>query len=230
MIALLLAALAVSEPQTAPEAEAEPRYGTAAYRSSFLTGRFSNAQQYENAPEDWREAQPGTAEEWLDLQFATHARVDAPALGEHVIYVEWRSGAEDGPISRQRLWVFREGEGRWSAGFDVFGFRDPEAFAGRADEEGAFASLTEEDLAGHPAECLVEARSPAHAGYYFTVESDNCIVTTESGDEIRLRASLRGHRDFFTYREWGSTLEHQLVFSIPGVPYPYTFRRLRDED
>ncbi len=227
MIALLLAALAFAAPEAEPEAEAESSYGSAAYRASFLTGRFSNAQQYEA----WeRDAQPHGPGDWLDLYYATHARVDAPELGEHVIYVEWRSGADDGPINRQRLWVFREGEERWSAGFDVFKFRDPEVFAGRADEEGAFASLTGEDLAAYPEECLVAAHSPAHAGYYFTIESNDCIVTTESGDKIRLRASLRGHRHFFTYREWGSTLEGQRVFDFPDAPYPYSFRRMSDED
>lgn len=227
MIALLLAALAFAEPETAPETEAEPVYGTAAYRASFLTGHFSNAQQYEAWQSD---AQPDVPAYAFDLYYATHARVEAPELGEHVIYVEWRSGAADGPVSRQRLWVFRDGEERWSTGFDVFKFRDSEAFAGRADEDGAFASLTAEDLIGYPEECLVETQSPAHAGYYFTIESNDCIVTAETGDEIRLRASLRGHRHFFTYREWASTLEGQSVFEFPDAPYPYSFRRLPDED
>lgn len=213
MIALLLAALAFIEPQTAPE----PRYGSAAYWVSVLTGRFSNAQ-------------PDVPTHELDLYYATHTRVDAPALGEHAIYVEWRAGADDGPVSRQRLWVFREGEERWSAGFDVFKFRDPEAFAGRADEEGAFASLTGEDLIGYPEACVVADGSPAHGGYYFTIASNDCIVTAESGVEIRLRASLHGHHHFFTYREWASTLEGQIVFEFPEAPHPYSFRRLPDED
>lgn len=213
MIALLLAALAFIEPETGPE----PRYGSAAYWASVLAGRFSNAQ-------------PDVPTHELDLQYAAHTRVDAPALGEHVIYVEWRSGVSDGPVSRQRIWMFREGEEGWSTGFDVFKFRDPEAFAGRADDEGAFASLTEEALIGYPEACLVETRSPAHGGYYFTIASNDCIVTTEAGEEIRLRASLHGHHHFFTYREWTSTLEGRLVFQFPDAPYPYSFRRLSDED
>ncbi|WP_429912631.1 CpcT/CpeT family chromophore lyase [Glycocaulis sp.] len=227
MIALLLAALAFTEPETAPEAQAEPIYGSAAYRASFLTGRFSNTQQYEA----WqRDAQPDAPAYELDLYYATHARVEAPELGEHVIYVEWRSGAADGPVSRQRLWVFREGEEGWSLGFDILEFRDPETFAGRADEEGAFASLTAEDLIGYPEACVVATQSPAHAGYYFTIESDDCIVTAESGEEVRMGASLRGDHHFFTYREWANTLEHQPAYRFPDAPYPYSFRLLPDED
>lgn len=229
MIALLLAALAFAEPDTAPEAEAEPAYGSAAHGSGFLTGRFSNAQQYENAPEEWREAQHGTAEEWLDLQYAAHTQVEAPGLGGHVIYVEWRSGAEDGPVSRQRIWVLREDDAGMLAGFDLFELRDPDSFAGRADEEGAFASLTGADLIGYPENCRMEARSPAHAGYYFAVDIESCVMPAESGDAMRFGASLRGHQSFFTYREWGSTMDHQRVFSLPGAPYPYAFRRLSDE-
>lgn len=237
MIALLLAALAFAEPETVPQPDPvepvaeEPAYNSAADVLRFLTGRFSNAQQYESAPEDWRrEPAAGNPYEWLDLQYATHTRVEAPELGEHVIYLEWRSGAEDGPVSRQRLWVFRQDEEGALAGFDFFTLRDPEPLAGRAEEEGAFAALTEEDVVGYPDDCLVRARQSPGGAYHFAVAGQDCVITAQSGTEMRIHASVRASRTFFTYRESGISMDGEVVFQVPGAPQPYAFRRLSDED
>lgn len=231
MIALLVAALAFGEPDIASEPEAEAGQFVPDDPVALLTGRFSNAQQYESAPEDWRrEPAPGNPYEWLDLQYATHTRVEAPELGEHVIYLEWRSGAEDGPISRQRLWVFRQDEEGALAGFDFFTLRDPEPLAGRAEEEGAFAALTEEDIVGYPDDCLVRARQSPGGAYHFAVAGQNCVITAQSGTEMRIHASVRASRTFFTYRESGITMDGEVVFQVPGAPQPYAFRRLSDED
>ena len=237
MIALLVAALAFAEPETAPQPDPvepvaeEPAYNTAADALRFLTGQFSNAQQYERIPEDWRrEPAAGNPYPWLDLQYATHTRVEAPELGEHVIYLEWRSGADDGPISRQRIWVLREDDDGVLTGFDFFTLRDPEPLAGRAGEEGAFAALTADDLIGYPEGCLAASSPPAHVGYYFAVEPEDCVITAQSGTEMRIHASVRASHSFITYRESGVTPDSRVVFQVPGAPQPYTFRRLTDED
>lgn len=237
MIALFAAVLAFAEPEAAPQADPpeqvaeEPGYNSAADALRFLTGRFSNAQQYGRIPEEWRrEPAAGNPYEWLDLQYATHTRVDAPGLGDHVIYLEWRSGAADGPISRQRIWVFREDENGVLTGFDFFTLRDPQPFAGRAGEEGAFASLTADDLIGYPQGCLAASSPPAHVGYRFAVEPEDCVITAQSGTQMRIHASVRTSHSFFTYRESGVTPDNRIVFQVPGAPEPYTFRRLTDED
>ncbi|MGY6532750.1 CpcT/CpeT family chromophore lyase [Glycocaulis sp.] len=231
MIALLVAALAFGEPDIASEPETEAGQFVPDDPVALLTGRFSNADQYESAPEDWRrEPAAGNPYEWLDLQYATHTRVEAPELGEHVIYLEWRSGAEDGPISRQRLWVFRQDEEGALAGFDFFTLRDPEPFAGRAEEEGAFAALTEEDLVGYPDGCLVRAHQSPGGAYHFAVAGQDCVITAQSGTEMRIHASVRASRTFFTYRESGISMDGEVVFQVPGAPQPYAFRRLSDKD
>lgn len=237
MIALLLAALAFAEPETALQPDPvesvaeEPEYNSAAGALLVLTGRFSNAQQYGRIPEEWRrEPAAGNPYPWLDLQYATHTRVEAPELGEHVIYLEWRSGAEDGPISRQRIWVLREDDDGVLTGFDFFTLRDPEPFAGRAEEDGAFAALTADGLIGYPEGCLAISRPPAHVGYHFAVEPGDCVITAQSGTQMRIHASVRAGHSYFTYRESGVTPDSRIVFQVPGAPEPYTFLRLPDED
>ncbi|KPP81076.1 MAG: hypothetical protein HLUCCA04_08795 [Oceanicaulis sp. HLUCCA04] len=230
MMLLAALSLALLQPEEPAAEAAEPVHGNPAHAAGFLTGRFSNQRQWDNAgPEREREPVAGDAHEWLDLQFATHTLVEAPQLGEHVIYVEWRSGDEDGAISRQRIWVLREDEAGGLAGFDFFTFRDPAPYEGRGQEPGAFADLSAEDLIGYPEGCLAEAQNAAHVGYYFTVDPETCAITAQSGTPMRIHASIRALGNSLTYREQGTMEDNTIVFRVPGTAMPYSFVRIRDE-
>lgn len=213
----------------AVQAESAPGPGSAGHALAFLSGRFSNQGQWDNAdPELRREPVTGDAHEWLDLQYATHTPIEAPALGDHVLYLEWRSGGPEGEISRQRIWVLREGEDGQVTGFDFFTFRDPAPYAGRADEPGAFADLTPDELIGYPQGCLAQSQPAAHAGYYFAIEPETCLITAQSGTQMRIHASIRALGNSLTYREQGTAEESRVVFRVPGTAMPYSFARLRD--
>ncbi|MFM7708471.1 MAG: hypothetical protein ACKO9D_10690, partial [Gammaproteobacteria bacterium] len=71
-----------------------------------LVGTWDNRAQYEAAPAALK-VPPTVEGEWMDLQHARFTRVAAPALGSHVVYLEWRRSGPEGEISRQRLWSFR---------------------------------------------------------------------------------------------------------------------------
>lgn len=229
MLAAFLLSLAQIEAGDGTQEEIE--YGNPAHAAVYLTGRFSNQRQWENAgPEREREPVAGNAHEWLDLQFATHTLVEAPQLGEHVIYLEWRSGSADGEISRQRIWVLREDEAGGLAGFDFFTFRDPASFAGRTDEPGAFADLTADELIGYAEGCLAHARVPAHTGYSFAVDPETCRITAQSGTQMRIFASVRALGNSLTYTEQGTMEDNTVVFRVPGVAMPYGFVRVREDD
>lgn len=230
---LMLAAflLSLAQIEAGDGTQEEIGHGSAAHAAGFLIGRFSNQRQWDNAgPEREREPVAGDAHEWLDLQFATHTLVEAPQLGEHVIYLEWRAGSADGGISRQRIWVLREDEAGRLAGFDFFTLRDPAPFAGRADEPGAFANLTADALIGYPEGCLAEAHDAAHVGYYFAVDPETCTITAQSGTQMRIHASVRALGNSFTYREQGTMEDNTIVFRVPGAPMPYSFARVREDD
>jgi hypothetical protein len=231
MLMLAVCLLAAAQPEAGDGVPEEIEYGSAAHAAGFLTGEFSNQRQWENAgPEREREPVAGDAHEWLDVQFASHTLVEAPELGEHVIYLEWRSGSAEGEISRQRIWVLREDENGALGGFDFFTFRDPAPFAGRADEPGAFAGLTAEDLIGYPEGCLAQAHAPAHVGYYFAVDPQTCRITAQSGTQMRIYASVRALGNSLTYREQGTMEDNTVVFRVPGVTMPYGFVRVRDSN
>ena len=62
-----------------------------------LVGDWDNRAQYDAAPAALK-VPPTVEGEWLDLQHARFFEVVAPALGSHVVYLEWRRGGPDGEI------------------------------------------------------------------------------------------------------------------------------------
>lgn len=238
LLAVMMALAAVqAEPVAAPQedaapaAETAPQYGSAAHVTGFLSGEFSNEAQWSRAnPSLHREPEAGGATEWLDHQHIVHTQVDAPQIGDHVLYLEWRSGGPEGAISRQRIWAVRTDADGLVTGFDFFTFRDPEPYAGRAAEPGAFMELSTDDLIGYPDTCLAERRDAAHAGYYFAVDPETCLITAQSGTQMRIFASIRALGNSLTYREQGTMEDGRVVFRVPGTPMPYSFIRQEEAE
>lgn len=203
------------------------RPGAAAEIAAMLEGAWSNADQYAFAPDDLkRPPAPGHPYDWLDLQHATFHQVAAPAVGEHVVYLEWRGGGPHGDISRQRLWALREGEDGALAGMDFYTFADPGPYAGRGAAPGAFEDLTPDDLVGYPEGCTLAARRPAWRGYVLDLSPQTCTITTRSGRTMSLEADIEIAPDHLTYREAGRLEDGRYAFLVPGGP-AYRFRRAK---
>jgi|GEM_PF-1949292 hypothetical protein len=193
-----------------------------------LAGAWSNAGQYAAAPEDLkRPPVVGHPYDWLDQQYAQFHRVEAPAIGGHVLYLEWRGGDADGEISRQRIWAFRQDEAGALTGMDFYTFVDPAPFAGLGDTEGAFAALTPDDLIGYPDGCTLTASAPTRTGLVFEVTAQDCIITARSGREMGIEARIEIGPDRLSYQEAGVSADGSFVFRVPGGP-AYAFRRVDD--
>lgn len=208
------------------EAPAAPRLDGGGLVTMMLEGAWSNEDQYAFAPEDLkRPPAPGRPYDWLDLQQADFYTVDAPQIGEHVTYLEWRGA--DGAISRQRIWAFREGEDGALTGMDFYTFADPEPYAGRGGETGAFAGLSPDDLIGYPDGCTLEAREPAWHGYVLEVSAEDCVITARSGREMGIAAVIEIAPRRVSYREAGILDDGRYAFLVPGGP-AYEFKRVAD--
>jgi hypothetical protein len=196
--------------------------GAAGRVTAMLAGAWSNAEQYANAPDAMkRPPAPGDPYEWIDLQTAAFFPVRAPAVGEHVVYLEWRGA--DGAISRQRIWAFREGEDGALTGMDFYTFADPEPFAERGSEPGAFEMLSSGDLIGYPDGCTLAAGRTG-AGYRLEVSAQDCVITARSGRQMGIEAVIEIRPDLVTYREAGVMEGGVYAFLVPGGP-AYAFRR-----
>jgi hypothetical protein len=189
-----------------------------------LVGTWSNAAQFASAPDALkRPPAPGHPYDWLDLQHAQFARVEAANIGTHVIYLEWRSGGPDGPVSRQRLWSFRS-EADGAVRMDFFAFRTPEAFVGKGATPSAFSAVTPDDLIGYGPACALRVTPTAPAAFDAEIEREECRITAQSGRGMGIAARVTLMSTGLLYSEEGVLDDETYAFKVPGGP-PYDFRR-----
>jgi len=185
-----------------------------------LAGEWNNDAQYAAAPAAVRVA-PSVGGVWLDRQHARLVRVEAPAVGRDVLYLEWRSGSPDGPISRQRIWSLRDTPG--GVRMDYFTIARPERFAGRGTEPGAFAALQPAELTGYGEACAVRF-SRAGGAWAGRVDPADCAITARSGRRMSLDVTIRLTPATLEYREKGRLEGGALAFDVPSWS-AYDFRR-----
>lgn len=190
-----------------------------------LSGAWDNAAQFEAAPAALK-VPPSVQGEWLDMQHARFARIDAPAIGTQVLYLEWRSGGPQGPVSRQRIWSFRH-EADGALRMDFYAFIDGKPWAGRALEPGVFAELKAADLRGYGPACALrfEQAKPT-AAIRGEVRGDYCTITAASGRRMAIDASVELKSDgSLHYRESGRLEDGRFAFRVPPTtPYEFTRR------
>ena len=190
--------------------------------SNALVGTWSNARQWEQAPEALRRPPAvGHPYDWVDYQAAAFYRVEAPQIGAHVLYLEWRG--EDEEISRQRIWSFRR-DASGAVRMDFFTLRAPEALAGRGSEPNAFATLTPADLIGYGDACALRVRGLGVGGAFLADIPDTCRITARSGRTMALTAQVHLDNGALAYQEAGVLEDGAFAFKVPGGP-PYLFAR-----
>jgi hypothetical protein len=188
-----------------------------------LEGDWSNAAQYA-AADPGLKVEPSVEGEWLDLQHASFRRVDAPAIGEHVLYLEWRRGGPTGAISRQRLWSFRsDADGR--VRMDFFAFLDGAPFAGLSSEPGVFKGVEHSALRGYSPECALSFETAPDGGWLGRVTAEQCRIVAASGRGMGIDARVQLSADgVLSYRESGRLDDGRYAFRVPPT-MPYRFER-----
>jgi hypothetical protein len=190
-----------------------------------LTGSWDNSAQMAAAPDALkRPPVAGGAYEWIDGQHATFFPVRAPAItgrGARAIYLIWRSGGPDGPISRQRLWVFRN-SAEHGLGMDFYAFKDGRPFETAKRGDDAFKRLTLNDLTAYGPQCTLPVTA-TDTGWRAAIPS-SCAITARSGRKMTLSAQIELSSDTLTYSEQGTLESGALAFKVPGGP-SYQFVR-----
>jgi len=218
--AILPLALAVSACVTAPKSPDN----ISSFVAVSLPGAYSNETQFAAAPARLkRPPAAGFPYEWVDQQFATFARVDAPGIGTDVYYLEWRATDKNGPISRQRIWSFRVANN--AVRMDFFTFKDPKPFEGKASVAGAFNALSPTDLIGYGPDCgLFVSQSTAKTVMAKTTP-ESCSLTARSGRKMGIDAEVVLSREQVTYREAGILEDGSFAFKVPGGPAYFFVRQ-----
>lgn len=191
-----------------------------------LKGQWSNAAQFAAAdPALHRPPAAGTPYEWLDHQHASFRIVEAPALsgaGGTAVHLVWRSGGPDGPISRQRLWVFRPHPNTGRLRMHFHAFLNAEPFATASPDSPLFRTLTLRDVTSYPDECALPVRVTRN-GFRAHIP-DGCQITAQSGRSMQLAADIRLEGKRLTYTEAGVLGDGSFAFKVPN-PGPYLFEK-----
>ncbi len=150
----------------------------------------------------------------VDARFMEMAVVEAPAFGDHVVYLQWRAPDAEGRVTRQRLWAFdRDAEGRTIMRF--FALLDANALidAHRTAPE-RFARLSPADVTGYPEGCTLPFTEIA--GAYVGSIPESCVITAQrSGRTMRIEAHIRVEPRRFVYDERGIMGDGSIVFDVP---------------
>ncbi len=204
----------------APALSAPSSRLTSAEVAKFLVGVFDTQAQFD-AADPALKVPPSVAARWLDRQVATMTPVDAPEIGRHVLYLEWRSGGAEGPVSRQRIWAFDDANEAVAMRF--YTIKRPEPFVRRGGERGAFRALTLGDLTGYPPECAARF---VKLGKSITgrINPAGCRIVSASGRGMRLDVTIRQTKDGFSYQEAGILDSGLSAFAVPPTE-PYRFVR-----
>ena len=190
-----------------------------------LIGTWDNQAQIKAAPPELvRPPVAGNPYPWVDGQSAQFFEVSAPNVAgpkDQAIYLIWRSGSPTGPISRQRLWVFRPQEGG-KISMDFYAFKTPEAFANAGPGSKAFEAVTIEDLTAYGPACSLPVIKTA-TGWTASIPT-TCSITARSGRKMTLSADLQVDGDRFSYQEHGLLETGAYAFKVPGGP-AYEFNK-----
>ena len=187
-----------------------------------VAGEYDNAAQFEAAPNALK-VPPSVDGDWLDHQHALFAPVEAPGIGDRVLYLEWRSAGPDGPISRQRIWSFRH-DPSGAMRMDFFAFVDGAPWAGRAAEPGAFVDLEADQLRGYGPECALRFDPQADGGWLGVISAEDCSLVAASGRRMGIDARVElGSDGTIRYQESGRLESGQYAFRVPPSQ-PYVFK------
>jgi hypothetical protein len=178
-----------------------------------VAGEYDTARQFAAAPDELRrEPAAGHPYDWLDRQHAVFRWVRAPALGEHVLLLEWRRGGPTGPISRQRLWVFERRQGEWV--MDFFTLPGQPGAVPRSRLGDDFGALRREQFTGYGPACSLTPTGDRKSLQFSIPPS--CSIVARSGRRMQLAAVVRFEQGRLRYREQGVLEDGAIAFLVPG--------------
>ena len=190
----------------------------------WMAGEFDNRQQVERAENFLHDARPDPARA-PDLLFPVFARVQAPALGEHVVYLQWPMGSPEGRLQRQRIWTFEIDPARNAIIMDFFTLRAPERWRdAHLAPDTALLEITREDLIPYPPACGLPFRRHADVFIGEIPRGDCRIVSQQTRTEMTINARVIVGRDQVWYDESGVRTDGSIVFQVPASG-SYQFRR-----
>ncbi len=210
MKALGAAALGIAAALAAPaHARPVPEPVMARDLADFLDwfeGRFDNDRQVFFAaelgvPEDARH----------ERIHSVFRKVELPAFGEHVFYVEQYSGADASNIYRQRIYVFTPSAETGEIRLDIHAPRDPARLAGAHLDPARLQGLTPDQATAFP-QCAVYWRRQENQFIGETRRGECRVVSQRSGQTLLIEDDLVLTPDAIWIRDRAETEDGTYVY------------------
>lgn len=190
---------------------------------AWTVGEFDNRQQVARGENSLLEVPPDP-DRSPDLLFPVFVRVAAPALGRHVVYLQWPTGRPQGRLQRQRIWSFVVDPQRNAVLMDFYTLRDPARWRdAHLRPETALREISRDDVIPYPPSCRLPFRR--HADVFIGEIPPDCRITSQqTRTDMTIRARIVIGRDQLWYAESGVRADGSVVFQVP-VAGSYQFRR-----
>ncbi len=205
--ALLSFALAFNaQAQTRPDLNAvlvrDAENLSALWQGQFDTANQVNFQERFNLPE----------EGWVARQHKIFKRVDLPAFGDYVTYVEQYQGSPPDQLFRQRLYVHSVDSEAGAVKTDIYAFNEADAarVAGAHEDSEKLSGITPRDMEKLPDGCAIRWQALGDM-FLGTQAPDDCLYTPQGFDQqVRLR-------DTITLTDTSMTTQTEIL-SADGTP------------
>ncbi len=180
----------------------------------WVNGEYSNQQQITD----------GELDAESNLLFPIFRKIDIPAFGDHVIYLQWPIGSPDGRLQRQRIWTFDQSDGAITMNF--FTLKEPEQWRDAHLDPDKVRAMTRDDVIAYPATCLLPVM---RAGEVFLASIPPTCEIVSQGTRITMTlwSEIIISENRMTYREAGYRPDKSVVFQVPGTSR-YEFNKLKD--
>ncbi|MDJ0927582.1 MAG: chromophore lyase CpcT/CpeT [Gammaproteobacteria bacterium] len=180
---------------------------------AWMSGDFHNRQQYE--------AQPPADEPLFGLLGLQRREVEAPALGDHVVYAQINNDADPANVYRQRLYVFELLDGGVIR-MSNWGFADPDAnkdILGRLED---LASMPRDAFTNSLPETCTSYWTKRDDEFYTYIDPDKCIIESRRGGKLGIQSTEFVSEDRIRNEESGWELDGRMRFGLPeGIYYEY---------
>ncbi|MDX2222951.1 MAG: chromophore lyase CpcT/CpeT [Rhodospirillaceae bacterium] len=181
---------------------------------AWVQGEFGNARQV-RAGTNALAVGPVAADAAPDLLYPVFARVDVPALGDHVIYLQWPMGAPDGKLQRQRIWVFADDPARNAVMMKFYTLKDPDRWRDAHRDPAKVRTMTAADVIPYPPACDLPFRRHGDVFLGEIPRGDCTIVSQQSRTTMTINARVVIGARSIWYAESGTRDDGTTVFRVP---------------
>ena len=156
---------------------------------------------------------------WVDAMYGVFSRAEVEAARGQDIYLQWHNEGPDGPISRQRIWSFIEGEAPGTVRMEFYSLT--EDAAKRAVDAHLYperaSGLTQDDFVVYPDSCFVLWQRTGPDRFEGQMNKMCEIIAQRSGRVMQLTADITVSAARMTYRESGVLEDSSFAFEVPGA-------------